>query len=32
MTDRKYWPAKTKKELAPILAKYLRGAAGARGQ
>jgi 5'-methylthioadenosine phosphorylase len=32
MTDKKYWPAKTKKELAPILAKYLRGAAGARGQ
>jgi 5'-methylthioadenosine phosphorylase len=23
MTDRKLWPAKTKKELAPILAKYL---------
>jgi 5'-methylthioadenosine phosphorylase len=23
MTDRKLWPAKTKKELAPLLAKYL---------
>jgi 5'-methylthioadenosine phosphorylase len=23
MTDRKFWPAKTKKELAPLLAKYL---------
>ena len=23
MTDRKCWPAKTKKELAPLLAKYL---------
>ena len=23
MTDKKLWPAKTKKELAPLLAKYL---------
>jgi 5'-methylthioadenosine phosphorylase len=23
MTDKKYWPAKTKKDLAPLLAKYL---------
>jgi 5'-methylthioadenosine phosphorylase len=23
MTDKKFWPAKTKKELAPLLAKYL---------
>jgi 5'-methylthioadenosine phosphorylase len=23
MTDRKLWPAKTRKELAPLLAKYL---------
>jgi 5'-methylthioadenosine phosphorylase len=23
MTDRKFWPAKTKRELAPLLAKYL---------
>ena len=22
MTDRKFWPAKTKRELAPLLAKY----------
>jgi 5'-methylthioadenosine phosphorylase len=23
LTDKKFWPAKTKKELAPLLAKYL---------
>ena len=23
MTEKKFWPAKTKKELAPLLAKYL---------